>query len=83
MSLTSFSTPSDQDILNNAVEKSKVIGFVDKGKIYQNAEETTYVRLIKVLENKVEVIKKVTYSKRGISWLLKAIENSTFKNKSA
>ena len=83
MSLTSFSTPSDQDILENIIEKSTVIGFVDKGKIYQNIDETIYVRLIKVLEDKAEVIKKVTYSKRGISWLLKTIENYSLKNKSA
>ena len=81
MSLASFSKPSDKDVLLNIVESDAIVSFMDKGSILQNIKETLYVRTIKIKRDKEEEVKKVIYTKKGITWLFKAIENITaFKN---
>jgi len=80
MSLASFSKPSDKDVLLNIVEADAIVSFMDKGSILQNIKETLYVRTIKIKRDKEEEIKKVIYTKKGITWLFKAIENITAFN---
>jgi hypothetical protein len=80
MSLASFSKPSDKDVLLNIVEDDVIVSFLDKGSILQNIKETLYVRTIKIKRDKEEEIKKVIYTKKGITWLFKAIENITAFN---
>ena len=75
MSITSFSKPSDSEVLQKIVTKDNVIGFVGKGSVFQNANETLYIRTVKIKLNKEEVYQKVIYAKKGITWLFKAIEN--------
>jgi hypothetical protein len=81
MSLASFSKPSDKDVLLNIVETDAIVSFMDKGSILQNIKETLYVRTVKIKRDKKEEVKKVIYTKKGITWLFKAIENiTTFNN---
>ena len=80
MSLASFSKPSDKDVLLNIVETDAVVSFMDKGSILQNIKETLYVRTVKIKRDKEEEVKKVIYTKKGIAWLFKAIENITAFN---
>ena len=80
MSLASFSKPSDKDILLNIVESDAIVSFMDKGSMLQNIKETLYVRTIKIKRDKEEEVKKVIYTKKGITWLFKAIENITVFN---
>ena len=75
MSLISFSTPSDKDILEEIENKSNSISFVGEGTVRQNLNETLYIRKVKVKRKKAEVLKNVVYIKKGISWLFKRIEN--------
>ena len=77
MSITSFSKPSDTDVLQRIVENGHVISFVDKGSILQNENETLYVRTVKIKIDKDEVLKKVIYIKKGITWFFKTIETIT------
>ena len=74
MSLISFSKPSDRDVLQKVIEKDNIICFVGKGRILQNIKETLYIRTVKVKLDKEEVLQKVIYAKKGITWLFKAIE---------
>lgn len=74
MSITSFSTPSDTDVLQNVAEKDSIVSFVDKGSILQNMEETLYRRTVKIQFDKEEVLKEVIYTKKGITWFFKAVE---------
>jgi hypothetical protein len=83
MSLTFFSKPSDDDVLQNIIEKDIIINFIDNGSIIQNVEETLYIRKVKIKINKEEVVKKVIYSKKGISWIFKSIETITTVKKLA
>ena len=76
MSITCFSKPSDTDVLNNFLKKEQIISFVGEGSIYQNSEETFYVRTVKVKVQKEEIIKKVVFIKKGISWLFNRIEQA-------
>jgi len=76
MSITSFSRPSDTDVLNKFIKKDQIISFVGEGSVYQNSEETFYIRVVKVKVNKEEFIKKVVYIKKGISWLFNRIEQA-------
>ena len=81
MSLASFSKPSDKDVLLNIAESDAIVSFMDKGSIHQNIKETLYVRTIKIKRDKEEEVKIVIYTKKGITWLFKAIENiATFNN---
>ncbi|HHC79670.1 MAG TPA: hypothetical protein ENK46_07300 [Flavobacteriia bacterium] len=77
MSISSFSKPSDSDVLQKVIEKDSIISFVDKGSILQNVSETLYVRTVKIKIDKKEVLKRVVYIKKGITWLFKAIETVT------
>ncbi|MDH5412609.1 MAG: hypothetical protein OEW87_00600 [Flavobacteriaceae bacterium] len=74
MSLTSFSKPSDADVLQKLSEQDTTVSFVGKGSIHQNVSETLYIRTIKIKLNKEEVLKNVIYIKKGITWLFKKIE---------
>ena len=76
MSITTFSKPSDTDVLNKFIKKDHIVSFVGEGSIYQNSEETFYIRFVKVQVNKEEIIKKVVYIKKGISWLFNRIEQA-------
>lgn len=83
MSIASFSTPTDFDILQKIIENDTVIGFVGKGSIYQNVKETLYVRTVKIKLNKEEVLKNVIYFKKGIKWFFKSIETKEQVSESA
>ena len=73
MSLISFSTPSDKDVLKKF---SKVkIWFVGEGAVQQNVNETLYVRTVKIKRKQVEILQNVIYVKKGISWFFKSIES--------
>ncbi len=74
MSIISFSKPSDADVLQKIIEKDNIISFVGKGRILQNVKETLYIRIVKIRFEKEEVLQKVIYAKKGITWLFKAIE---------
>jgi len=74
MSITSFSKPSDNDILKNFEEDGSVLSFVGKGSIHQSNSETIYIRTIKFSSKKRELLRNVIYKKKGISWLFKRIE---------
>lgn len=76
MSITSFSKPSDTDVLNKFIKNDQIVSFVGEGSVYQNSEETFYVRIVKVSINKEEFIKKVVYIKKGISWFFNRIEQA-------
>ncbi|MDX5585024.1 MAG: hypothetical protein QNK20_08825 [Aureibaculum sp.] len=81
MSLASFSKPSDKDVLLNIVESDAIVSFVDKGSILQNIKETLYVRTVKIKRDNGEAVKKIIYTKKGITWLFKTVENiATFNN---
>ncbi len=83
MSLISFSKPSDADVIQKIIEKDSIISFVGKGKILQNIKETLYIRIVKVKLEKEEVLQKVIYAKKGITWLFKVIEILAPVNNSA
>tara|TARA_R110002073_G_scaffold279026_1_gene443055 strand:+ start:330679 stop:330909 length:231 start_codon:yes stop_codon:yes gene_type:complete len=74
MSLTSFSKPSDTDVLNKLIQKDEIITFVGEGSVHQNMKETVYVRTVKVKVNKEEILKNVIYIKKGITWLFNRID---------
>jgi len=74
MSITSFSKPSDKDILKKFEGNYKVLSFIGKGSVHQSNNETIYIRTIKVESNKKELLQNVVYTKRGISWLFKKVE---------
>ena len=80
MSLASFSKPSDTDVLLKIVETDAIVSFVDKGSILQNIKETLYVRTVKIKRDNEEGLKKITFTKKGITWLFKAVENITIVN---
>ncbi len=83
MSIISFSKPSDADILQKIIEKENVINFVGKGTILQNVTETLYIRIVKIRFEKEEVLQKVIYVKKGITWLFKTIETLAPVNNAA
>ena len=74
MSITSFSKPSDKDILKKFEENDSILSFVGKGSILQSNIETIYVRTIKVTSDQRETLRNVVYIKKGISWLFKEVE---------
>ena len=74
MTITSFSKPSDNDILKKLEENDTVLSFVGKGSILQSTSETIYIRTVKIEDNKREVLRNVIYIKKGISWLFKNVE---------
>ena len=80
MSLASFSKPSDRDVLLKINETDAIVSFVDKGSILQNIKETLYVRTVKIKRDNEEGLKKITFTKKGITWLFKAVENITIVN---
>lgn len=74
MSITSFSKPSDADVLKNMEVNGKFVEFVGKGVVLQNLDETRYIRTVKILVNQEEVLQNVVYVKSGINWLFKKTE---------
>lgn len=77
MSITSFSKPSDSDVLRVVSEDDKNVSFVGKGSIHQQVDETLYVRTVKISSKKRVILKNVIYVKRGIKWFFKRIENAS------
>ncbi len=77
MSLISFSKPSDTEIQTKISKKNQFIDFVGEGSLFQNVNETIYVRTVKIKFKKEEILKNVIYIKRGISWSFKSIENAS------
>ena len=80
MSLASFSKPSDRDVLLKIDKTGAIVSFVDKGSILQNIKETLYVRTVKIKRDNEEGLKKITFTKKGITWLFKTVENITTVN---
>ena len=74
MSITSFSKPSDTDILMKLEENDSILSFVGKGCIHQSNSETIYIRTIKFTSDKNEILRNVIYTKKGVSWLFKQVE---------
>ena len=74
MSITSFSKPSNADILLNIDAEDERITFIDKGLVLQNVNETRYVRKVKITSENEEIFKNVVYIKLGIHWCFKKIE---------
>ena len=74
MSITSFSKPSDKDILKKFEKNDTILSFVGKGSILQSYTETIYIRTIKVTSDQREILRNVVYTKKGISWLFKNVE---------
>ena len=74
MSITSFSKPSDVDVLKNLEVVGEFVNFIGEGVVLQNIDETRYVRTVKVLLNQEEVLQNVVYIKSGIKWLFKKTE---------
>ncbi len=77
MSLISFSTPSDEDILRKLSKNKEKISFIGEGSIKQKVNETLYVRTVKIKRKKVELLQNVIFVKKGISWFFKSIENAS------
>lgn len=77
MSITSFSKPSDSEILEAFSEEDKNVSFVGKGSIRQQVDETLYIRTVKISNKKRVILKNVIYVKRGIKWFFKRIENAS------
>ena len=80
MSITSFSKPSDTDILEKIVGEEKVLSFVGEGSIFQSTNETNYIRTIKVEANEKETLRNVIFIKKGITWFFKKFEEVTVTN---
>ncbi len=74
MSITSFSKPSDADVLKNMEVNGKFVDFVGKGIVLQNLDETRYLRTVKIIINKEEVLQNVVYVKSGTNWKFKKTE---------
>ena len=74
MSITSFSKPSDADVLQNIEVNGKFLDFVGKGMVIQNLDETRYVRTVRIKMKQDEVLQNVVYVKSGINWLFKKTE---------
>ena len=65
--------PTEEEILGDMKENSNEITFVGAGSIYQNIQETLFIRKIKF--GSEEVLKKIIYKKEGMNWNLKAVED--------
>lgn len=76
-SITSFSKPSDAEILQAVSKDEQSVSFVGKGSIRQQVDETLYVRTVKISSKKRVILKNVIYVKRGIKWFFKRIENAS------
>ncbi|MDV7186515.1 hypothetical protein R3X25_04415 [Lutibacter sp. TH_r2] len=75
MTIVNFTTPSDEEIIDSIdISKKDIIKFIGSGSVYQNLQETVYVRLIALKKNS---IKKVIYKKRGMIWGFESIEEAT------
>ena len=74
MSITSFSKPTDSEILKRVVGKDMNVSFVGDGSIRQTLNETIYIRTIRIKEKKEEILKNVIYIKKGITWFFKKVE---------
>ncbi len=80
MSITSFSKPSDNDIIKKVNGEEKVVSFVGEGSVLQSTNETIYIRTIKVEANEKEILRNVIYIKKGITWFFKKFEEVTVTN---
>jgi len=74
MSITSFSKPSDADVLQNVEANGEFLAFVGKGVALQSENETRYIRTVKIILNQEEILQNVVYIKSGIDWLFKKTE---------
>ena len=74
MSISSFSKPSDDEVLKKMLENDLTVTFVGDGSVYQNVEETLYSRTIKIKIKEEEVFQNVIYEKKGTSWKFKRTE---------
>ena len=77
MSITSFSKPSDTDIIEKIPGEEKVVSFIGEGSVLQSTNETIYIRTIKVESNEKEILRNVIYIKKGITWFFKKFEEVT------
>ncbi|MET2986457.1 hypothetical protein [Aureibaculum conchae] len=74
MSITSFSKPSDVDVLQKIETNGEFLEFVGKGISLQNENETRYVRTVRIKYNQEEIVQSVVFVKSGIDWLYKKTE---------
>ncbi len=76
MSILNFYTPSDVKILKDIKNTSNSIKFIGSGSVCENIKETIYIRMIKF--NNEDIIKKVIYKRKGITWGFKSVEVANF-----
>lgn len=73
MSISTFTKPSDDEVLKNLMINGLNASFIGNGFFYQNAVETLYSRTVKLKLNNKESLYKVVYIKEGVSWKFKCI----------
>jgi len=74
MSISSFTKPSDDEVLKKMLENDLAVSFVGDGSVYQNINETLYSRTIKIKLKDQEIFQNVIYKKKGVSWEFKCTE---------
>ncbi len=74
MSISSFTKPSDDEVLKKMLENDLAVSFVGDGSVYQSVNETLYSRTIKIKLKDQEIFQNVIYRKKGVSWEFKCTE---------
>ncbi len=75
MTLTQFSMPSDQEVLRKLDNRLQDVCFVGNGIISQKEFHTEYYRVVRIKVANEDILKRITYIKKGVSWHFKDIEN--------
>ncbi len=71
MSISSFTKPSDDEVLRKLVENDLTVSFIGDGSVVQNVDETLYCRTVKIKVKDQETLHNVFYVKKGVSWKFK------------
>ena len=80
MSITSFTKPSDSDVLPYLNENAKLIEFIGKGCMRQSANESLDIRKVRVQLGSDQILKNVIFVKKGVTWFFKSIETAEIVN---
>jgi DNA polymerase/3'-5' exonuclease PolX len=72
MSIVNFAIPSDSKILEDLNNNLIEVKFIGSASVIQNIGETIFTRVIQF--NNDNVVKRVIYKKKGISWGFEALE---------
>lgn len=76
MSISSFTRPSDDDVLRKLVENDLIVSFIGDGSVVQKLDETLYCRIVKIKLKDEESLHRVIYIKSGVSWKFKCTEKT-------